>query len=190
MKPIVVVHDVGANGAPWRDALRGWNGDWVAPDLVIEGASGDRTDVVWLLLEQMETWRDRDAVIVGCGEHSLAAETFALAGWVGGLVLVDGLGGEWTDPEQQVAAQNVWLRTKLDHPGHAGYPEAWVEPFAGVIRANVRCPVLLIETPASITPSDEIERRTQQFADGADVVRLATSDPEEVVAAVEAWMGS
>jgi hypothetical protein len=190
VKPIVVVHDAGVTGAPWRDALRGWDGEWAAPDLVIKGASGDRTDVVWLVLEQMETWRDRDAVIVGCGEYALAAETFAFAGWVGGLVLVDGLGGEWSDPEQQIAAQNEWLRTKFHDPAHVGYPQAWVEPFARVLRGEVRCPVLLIETPASITPPSEVEQRAQQFSRPAEVVRLEASDPMGVVAAIEAWVGS
>jgi len=188
--PVVVVHDVGDDGSAWRHALSMWPDDAVAPDLVVNGAVGDRTDVVWLLLELMDSWRDRGAMIVGCGEHSLAAETFALAGWVGGLALVDGLGGAWTTPEQQVDAQNVWLRAKYENPELVGYPRVWVEPFDRVRRAHIRCPVLLIETPASITPVDEAERRGQQFAHPAALVRLDSRDPVSVLAAIKTWMGS
>src|SRR4051794_2170592 len=106
MTPIVVVHDVGATAAPWRAVLVKWPDDVHAPELTLPTASGDRTDVVWLLLEQMDAWRDRAPVLVGCGEHSLAAETFALAGWAGRLVLIDGLGGAWTTPEEQIDAQD------------------------------------------------------------------------------------
>jgi hypothetical protein len=190
VNPIVVVRDVGADVVAWREALSAWSGDAVAPDLDLETATGDRTDVVWLLIEQMEAWRERAPIIVGCGEHSLAAETFALAGWVGGLVLVDGLGGAWTTPVQQVAAQNEWLRAKFQDAEVAGYPRVWVEPFARVLRSNVRCPVLIVETAVSITPRSEVERRAEQFARGADIVRLPTSDPVGVVAAIDAWVGS
>src|SRR5213075_2115925 len=127
---------------------------------------------------------------VGCGEHSLAAETFALAGWVGGLVLVDGLGGAWTTPAQQVAAQEVWLRAKYENPELVGYPRQWVEPFEGVRRAHIRCPVLLVETPASITPSGEAERRGQQFARPAALARVHSRDPAGVLEAINTWMGS
>ena len=190
MKPIVVVHDVAGEGVAWRDALSAWPGDAVAPDLVVEGASGDRTDVVWLLLEQMEAWRERDPIIVGCGEHSLAAEAFALAGWVGGLVLVDGLGGAWTTPQEQVARQNEWLRAKYDAADSTGYPRVWIEPFARGLRSNVRCPVLIIETAASITPPGEVEQRAQQFSRPAEVVRLDAADPTRVVSVVGEWMGT
>jgi len=190
VNPIVVVHDVGGSGKAWRDALTTWPSDAVAPDLVLETATGDRTDVVWLLIEQMEAWRDRDPIIVGCGEHSLAAETFALAGWVGGLVLVDGLGGAWTTPAEQAAAHNDWLRSKLEDPNLVGYPAVWVESFAKSLRANVACRVLLIETPASITPPGEAERRAEQFARCAEVVRLDDADPARALAAVRAWWDS
>jgi hypothetical protein len=187
VNPIVVVHDVGQSGGAWREALKSWPSDAVAPDLVVETATGDRTDVVWLLIEQMEAWRDRDPIIIGCGENSLAAETFALAGWVGGLVLVDGLGGAWTTPVQQVAAQNDWLRSKFEHPNLIGYPAVWVESFAKSLRANVACRVLLLETPASITPPAEAERRAEQFARPATLVRLDGADPARVLAAIRAW---
>ncbi len=190
MNPIVVVHDVGSDGRAWRDALSSWRGDSVAPDLILEGATGDRTDVVWLLLEQMDAWRDRGPIIVGCGEHSLAAETFALAGWAGGLVLVDGLGGAWTGPEEQVERQNQWLRAKFETPDLVGYPQVWVEPFARVLRANVRCPVLIIETAASLTPAREVEARAQQFCRPAEVVHLDAPDPARVVSAVARWLGT
>lgn len=190
MNPIVVVYDVGSSGDGWRDALSAWPGDAVAPDVALETATGDRTDVVWRLIEQMEAWRDRDPIVVGCGEHSLAAETFALAGWVGGLVLVDGLGGAWTTPVQQVEAQNDWLRSKLAQPDLIGYPPVWVESFARTLRANVRCRVLLAETPASITPPGEAEQRAEQFARPAALVRLDDSDPARVLAAVRAWWDS
>lgn len=190
MTPIVVLHDVGGSGAPWRDALRAWEDDATAPDLVVERASGDRTDVVWLLLEQMEAFRDRAPIVVACGEHSLAAETFALAGWVGRLVLVDGLGGPWLSPAQQVEAQAAWLRAKFDDPSHVGYAKVWIEPFACALRANVQCPVLLIETPASITPVGDAEQRAQQFADPAQITRLDAADPGLVLSAVTEWMGS
>ena len=190
VNPIVVVHDVGGNGGAWRDALSTWPGDAVAPDLDLQSATGDRTDVVWLLIDQMEAWRDRAPIIVGCGEHSLAAETFALAGWVGGLVLVDGLGGAWTTPVQQVAAQNVWLRSKFEDPNLIGYPAVWFESFACSLRTNVGCPALLVETPASTTPSGDAERRAEQFARPAALVRLDDADPARVLATVRGWWDS
>lgn len=190
MTPIVVLHDVGATGGPWRDAFEKWPDDVYAPDLLVDGASGDRTDIVWCLLEPMAARRDRAPVIVGCGEHSLAAETFAFAGWCGGLVLVDGLGGAWTTPEEQIVEQNKWLRAKFDDLDHVGYPHVWIEPFHAAMRANVRCPVLVIETDASLTPPEDAERRLQQFAGPARLVRLESSDPEPVVAAVTEWVGS
>ncbi|MEY2571748.1 MAG: hypothetical protein QOE63_2098, partial [Acidimicrobiaceae bacterium] len=146
-----------------------------------------RTDVVWLLLEQMEARREQRPLVIGCGEHSLAAETFALAHWVGGMVLVDGLGGAWTDAAQQVAAQDTWMRSKADDPDLVGYPQLWDERFMGVLRANVTCPVLLIETPASITPAREAERRQRQFAGPAELVRLPAAEPLLVLDAVRAW---
>lgn len=190
MTPILVVHDLDDDGSAWRAALSGWPDAAVVPDLDVEGAVGDRTDVVWLLLEQMEAWRDRAPVIVGCGEHELAAETFALAGWAGGLVLLDGLGGDWMTPDEQVAAQVAWLRAKFQDPERSGYPRLWVESFAGALRANIRCPVLVVETPASITPADEAERRARQFDRPATVVWLDELDPVEVVSAISTWMGS
>jgi pimeloyl-ACP methyl ester carboxylesterase len=190
VKPIVVVHDVGGDGRTWRDALSAWPGDAAAPDLVVKGASGDRTDVVWLLLEQMEAWRDRDPIIVGCGEHSLAAETFALAGWVGGLVLVDGLGGAWTTPQEQVGRQNEWLRAKYQAPDVSGYAHVWIEPFARGLRSNVRCPVLVVETAASITSPAAVEERAQQFGSSAEIVRLDAADPAKVLSIVTAWLGT
>jgi len=129
-------------------------------------------------------------MIIGCGEHSLAAETFALAGWVSRLVLVDGLGGAWTTPAQQIDAQNEWLRAKFRDPDHVGYPQVWNEPFCKELRANVRCPVLVIETPASITPDGEAERRAQQFAGRVTVMHLRSADPGAVVSAVGEWVGS
>lgn len=190
MTRIVVVHDVGADGGAWRDALSTWPDDAAAPDLVVETASGDRTDVVWLLLEQMEGWREQRPIIVGCGEHSLAAETFALAGWVGGLVLVDGLGGDWTTPAAQVDRQNEWLRAKYEDLDVTGYPRVWIEPFARALRSNVRCRVLMIETSASITPPSEAERRAEQFLRPAALVRLDEADPVQLLAAVCAWWDS
>jgi len=188
--PIAVVHDVGGDGAAWRDALRDWPDDSFAPDLVLGGATGDRTDVVWLLLEQLDSWRDRRPIIVGCGEHSLAAETFALADWIGGLVLVDGLGGPWSTPDEQVEAQNEWLRAKFADPDLVGYPHVWLEEFFRELRGFVQRPVLVIETPASITPEGEAERRVQQFAGPAELLHLGNADPAGVTAAVAAWAGS
>lgn len=190
MTPIVVVHDVRDSGGPWRDALRGWPDDASAPDLVVDGASGDRTDVVWLLLEQMEALRDRNPIIVGCGEHSLAAETFALAGWAGGLVLVDGLGGSWTTAQQQVEAQRDWLRAAFVDRSSVTYPLVWVESFTRSMRSHIRCPVLVIETPASITPDGEADSRAQDYAGSAQVVRLGAAAPQQVVPAIRAWVGS
>lgn len=190
MTAIVVAHDLGRDATPWRDALRDWPDDVAVPELVVRTASGDRTDVVWLLLEHMETWRSRAPVMVGCGEHALAAETFALAGWLGRLVLVDGLGGPWMSAEEQVDAQHAWLREKLADPERPGYPRVWVEGFAESLRGNVHCPVLLIETPASITPADEVERRAGQFRGPTDVVRLDDSEPARLVAELAAWVGS
>jgi hypothetical protein len=190
MTPIVVLHDVGATGGPWRNAFEGWSDDVYAPDVEINGASGDRTDIVWSLLEPMEERRDRAPVVVGCGEHSLAAETFAFAGWCGGLVLVDGLGGVWTTPEQQIIEQNKWLRAKFDDPGHIGYPHVWIESFAASMRRHIRCPVLVIETPASLTAPDDADRRLQQFAGEARLVRLESPDTGQVAAAVTEWVGS
>jgi pimeloyl-ACP methyl ester carboxylesterase len=188
--PIVVAHDLGDTGNGWRDALRDWPDEVAAPDLAVQGASGDRTDVVWLLLEQLESWRARAPVLVGCGEHALAAETFALAGWVGRLVLVDGLGGAWMTADEQIDAQNAWLRAKLANPDAPGYPAVWVEPFVTSLRANVHCPVLVVETNRSVTPPPEVDRRARQFAGPSKVVQIDTPDPATVISAVREWMGS
>jgi len=190
VNPLLVVRDVGDDGAAWSDAVPAWSGDAVVPDLTLEGATGDRTDIVWLLLEQMDAWRGRAPIIVGCGEHSLAAETFALAGWVGGLVLVDGLGGAWTTPEEQVARQNVWLRAKFEAPDHVGYPRVWLEPFTRLLRENVRCPVLIVETPASITSVDEVEKRAHQFGGPVEVLRIESAAPVPILREVTAWWDS
>jgi hypothetical protein len=50
--------------------------------------------------------------------------------------------------------------------------------------------VLLVETPASITAADEAERRRQQYAGQADLVRLDSADQVQVVEAVSRWVGS
>jgi hypothetical protein len=46
---------------------------------------------------------------------------------------------------------------------------------------------MLIETPASITPPAEAERRAEQFARPATLVRLDGADPARVLAAIRAW---
>ena len=68
-----------------------------------------------------------------------------------------------------------------------GYGVSVSPAFAQRFWGAVACPVLVIETPASLTPAAERPERVAWFGGPTTLVELDSDEPAAVVAAVEAW---
>jgi pimeloyl-ACP methyl ester carboxylesterase len=219
-RAIAVVHQFGDEraGAPWRAALEavGWPGPVVAPDLPGHGTSPapvggsyEQGDLLLALLRALVDvgLADADAdaappVVVGCGVGGWPAHVLALAGRASALVLVDGLGGPWSTPRQQVAAWRVALRVMADDDAAMGPPPAAdLDPRArlglhgnGSRRLAVRAaaattvPVLVVESPASALAGDDVDALAAGFAAGATVRRVADAGASTCVPVIAEWV--
>jgi hypothetical protein len=200
---VVVLHDLGsaAAGAPWRAAAPA---PWHVPDLPGHGSEpaprhggydpmGPATLARWAL--------DGGGLVVGVGQNAHGALVLAAGGGCDAIAIVDGLWGTWLGPDAAIAAQYASLQSILADPGAIGPPPAaGLDPrathgygvavsatFAQRFWGSVSCPVLAIETPASVTPPAERAERVSWFGGPVTLVELADAAPEAVVAAVEAW---
>ena len=209
--PIVVLHDLGAPdaGRGWRQALAdaGWEGAVIAPDLPGHGdapaptggsyESGDALLTILPLYRQLDP-DGRPPVVVGVGVHGWGAQVLALAGRASALVLVDGLGGPWRNPWDQIAEGRRWVRSILaDEAAIAPAPERGLDPRAvhavpthGSKRlalksaAAMPVPVVLLESPASPLRADEVTEIAEAFASGATQCPIDSVRPDVVVAAM------
>lgn len=212
---IVVLHDVGAAaaGAPWRGALSaaGWDGPVVAPDLPGHGSTPAPTGgsyeladaAIWALpaLAEAVEGGDEPPVVVGVGTNGWGATIVAMAGRASALVLVDGLGGPWTDAFSVINSGREWLRAIADDPAAvAPAPANGLDPrlrhglapqrsqrTAERAAAATKVPVLVIQTPASALDRADRSALVAHFSSPVDVVELPTRDPSAVAAAVVKW---
>jgi hypothetical protein len=199
---VVVLHDLGAEaaGAPWRAVVpEGWH----VPDLPGHGETpgprhgaydpmGPVTLARWALAGQ--------GLVVGVGQNAHAALILAAGGGCDAVAVVDGLWGEWQEPDEAIDEMYAGLRALLADPGAvAAVPPSGLDPrtrhgygvhisraFAQRFWGSVACPVLAIETPASPTPAAERHERVGWFGGPTTLVELDPGDPAAVVAAIEA----
>ncbi|MBK5288415.1 MAG: hypothetical protein JJE46_08105 [Acidimicrobiia bacterium] len=207
---VVVLHDLGdpAGGAEWRTAAPA---DWIIPDLPGHGSAlAPRTGhydpmsavaiARWALAA--ESNGDADSTLVGVGDNAHGALVHAAAGGCDRVVVVDGLWGPWRTPAEEVDAFYAMIQAIASDPAAIGAaPESGLDPRAtygyGVMSsANfarrfwdaIDQRVLAIETPASITPSDERAERLAWFRGAATLVELDAADPASVVEAIRTWL--
>jgi pimeloyl-ACP methyl ester carboxylesterase len=200
---VVLLHDLGAEeaGAPWRAVAPA---DWVVPDLPGHGATpaprhgaydplGPTTLARWAL--------EGEGRAVGIGQNAHAALILAAGGGCDSVAIVDGLWGEWMGASEAVDGMYDGLRSLLaDHDATDPPPPSGLDPrarhgygvtmsrrFARLFWRAVTCPVLVVDTPASPTPTAERGERASWFGGPTSLVALDTADPGVVVAAVAAW---
>lgn len=205
---IVVVHDTGdeAAGGAWRDALHayGWGGPVVAPDLpghatvpAPAGGSYEHGDAVLHVLPAMRAAGAAHSVVVGVGSNGWIATVLALGGEASALVLIDGLGGPWLTPAEEMKSSRERLRAlSANDAAMRAAPPSRLDPRAalGVAHNTSRrlaeraavampVPVLVLTSPACPLSADERDDLVSQFATGATVVAVpdrtaATAVPE------------
>jgi pimeloyl-ACP methyl ester carboxylesterase len=206
---VVLLHDLGdpAGGGAWRAAAPA---DWIIPDLPGHGAAPpprtghyDPMSAVaiarWTLAA--EPRGAAESTLVGVGQHAHGALVHAAGGGCDRVVVIDGLWGPWRTPTEEVDEFYAMLRAIASDPAAIGpAPESGLDPratygygvmssaaFARRFWAEIDQPVLAIETPASITPSDERAERLAWFRGPVTLVELDAADPATVVAAIRAW---
>lgn len=203
MSDVVLLHDLGAEeaGEPWRAvAPSGWH----APDLPGHGSSPAPRHGAYdpMSPATLARWALGGAgVVVGIGQNAHGALILAAGGGCDAVVIVDGLWGPWPDCEVAIEGMYANLRaivadelstdpaprSGLDPRTTHGYgvnvSAAFVQRFWGAIT----CPVLALETPASTTPADEREARTDWFGGPVTLAPLTSSAPVHVVRAVSHW---
>jgi pimeloyl-ACP methyl ester carboxylesterase len=209
---VLVLHDVGdaAAGAPWRAALEVQPpvAARVAPDLPGHGSSpaprNGAYDPSVVLSAARRAIRDHGLerpLVVGVGANAYAALVLAFGAHLRAVAIVDGLGGRWRDPADEVAAMYARLRRIADDPAATapsppegldpraahGYDNSTAPWFARHFWGQLDLPVLVVETPASPTPASERAERAAWFGGPATLVELDDPSPASVVAAVVAW---
>jgi hypothetical protein len=143
-------------------------------------------------------WTEPPAV-VAIGASATGGELLALGSRASMLFLVDGLGGRWpASAEETIAAEAAYARRLADDPAAVGpAPAEGVDPrprhgftprtdraFVERLRRQIPVPVVVIETPASVTHPSEVEERAAMFDPPAAVIELDDSEPGAVLAAV------
>ena len=209
MSLAVVLHDLGdpQGGRAWRDAAPG--PAWEAPDLPGHGAtpsprsgaydpSGPWTLARW----RIEQHGLGGSLVVGVGQNALGAAILGVGGACSAIALVDGLAGPWLeDADERVEVGYRHVRAILGAPEAYGAPPArGLDPRTAVGYALVltprlcrpfwraiEVPTLLVETPASATPPDEVDERASWFGGPTELVRLDAADPGTVLATVDRW---
>lgn len=213
--PVVVLHAFGDElaGAPWRTAFAeaGWTGPIVAPDLPGHGEAAapvggnyEQMDGFLAVLPLLAELGDATGppVVVGCGVNGWAAHVLGLAGRASAVVVVDGLGGPWTAPRERIAAWRESLRALADDAAALGDPPPrGLDPRVrlgmvghGSRRLAVRAavampvPVLVVESPSSPLPADDVDALAAEYRSGATVERVTAATAEAVAAVVAPWM--
>jgi hypothetical protein len=204
---VVLLHDLGAEeaGGPWRAAAPS---DWIIPDLPGHGVTpaprhgaydplGPVTLARWALAAEPDPGR-----VVGIGQNAPGALILAAGAGCGAVAIVDGLWGPWQDAETAVDVMYADLRAivadelavaappavGLDPRARHGYGVHASAPFVAKFWGAVACPVLAVETPASITPPADRAARAALFGGESTLIELDDVAPSVVVAAVLAWL--
>jgi hypothetical protein len=204
---VVLLHDLGADdaGEPWRAVAPV---DWHIPDLPGHGGTpaprngaydpmGPMTLARWALAADPAA-----AVAVGVGQNAHGALILAAGQGCGAVAIVDGLWGPWEGPVDAVDRMYANLRAILTDGGAvAAAPPRGLDPrarhgygvnvsagFVAKFWGAISCPVLAIETPASITPPEERDARAALFGGETTLLELDDVSPAAAIAAVLAWM--
>jgi pimeloyl-ACP methyl ester carboxylesterase len=211
-RPVLVLHDFGAEdaGRPWRDAFDGvgWPGRVLAPDLPGHGQTPaplggnyEYGDAVFFVLPLLRELAPGPApVVVGVGLNGSSAQVLAVGGRASSLVLVDGVGGPWRTPREGIRAQRETLRaisadphamapppaSGLDPRTRAARPGGGSRSFAETTVAALSVPTLVLESPGSPLPLDDV-RDLFRGAAAAEVFTIAEPDPKEVARIVTGW---
>ena len=203
---VVLLHDLGAEeaGEPWRAAAPQ---GWVVPDLPGHGSTPAPRHGAYDPMSPVTLARwtlDGTGVVVGVDQNAHGALILAAGRGCDAVVIVDGLWGEWLEPEDAIEEMYASLRGILADPGATGpAPRSGLDPrtrhgygvsvspsFAQRFWGAVSCPLLAVETSASTTPPGEREERLSWFGGETTLVELDTGAPHAVVRAVEAWMAA
>jgi len=205
MTDLLVLHDRGApGGGEWAAVFAGWPGRVLAPDLPGHngtpppiGGHHETGDAVYVALDVLRERPPAELVVVGVGHNGAAAQMLALGGRAAGLVLVDGLGGPWLEPDEIEARQRDMRRRILTTPGAMSQPAPGASDLRAtmVVGASDRgfalrqaeampVPALVIETPSSPTPDagDLVDHFAQ-----ATLTRLDSGAPTVVASVVRSW---
>lgn len=213
---VLVLHEPGDpdGGAPWRDALLGAGcaGAVLAPDLPGHGTTPapvggayEPIDPALFVLPLLERGSvTSPPVVVGVGASGWAASLLALGGRSSALVLIDGLGGPWTDARGSVEASRRWLRavaadraaTALPPPpapgaldprlAHSAPPQGNRALAERAARATT-VPALLARSSRSPLSAIEVAELASCFGAGASTVEVADRSPAAVADVVVAW---
>jgi pimeloyl-ACP methyl ester carboxylesterase len=141
-------------------------------------------------------------VVVGHGWGGWAAELLGAGRRAAAVVLIDALGPAWQSHEELEAGVQRWLRALLDDPlldepvevrpdplAAHGFPSVCERRFVSQIRRQVKVPVLALESPRSVTPTDDRSDRLASFGRRARWLPLEGPDPEPVAALLSAQKG-
>jgi hypothetical protein len=201
---VLVLHALGdpEGGASWRAS--GAN----APDLpghggepAPTGGAYDIADAVVAVAPLVDS--EDPPVIVGHGCSARAAEIFAVGGRASRVVLVDGLGGAQKDAAAVMSGLFTWVRAmREDAAAMAPPPTSGLDPrlrhgvpdepharFDADLRAAITVPVLVLESPASPTSSEDRVARTAAFGGDVEIQEVPDASPKTILAAVERWLG-
>ena len=205
MTDLLVLHDLGApGGGEWAAAFADWPGRVLAPDLPGHngtpppvGGQYATGDAVYVALDLLRDEPSHELVVVGVGHNGAAAQILALGGRAAGLVLFDGLGGPWLEPDEIEKRQREMRRRILTTPAAMSEPAPGaVDPRATmVVGAADRAfavrqaeamlvPVLLIETPSSPTP--DTDDLVDHFAE-ATLAHIEERDLDRSAVIVRSW---
>ena len=202
----VLLHDLGdpTGGADWRAVAPA---DWVVPDLPGHGASppprsGHYDPMAPIALARWALEARPTATLIGVRQQAHGALVCAAGGGCSRIVVVDGLGGRWQTPTEQIDTFYSSLRAMYaDQAATDPAPLSGFDPRSrysyGVMLSRSFCqrfwaavdqPVLAIETPASTTPVDERRERIGWFGGDATLEVLDSEQPAAIVAAVQRWL--
>jgi hypothetical protein len=196
----VLLHDLGAAdaGAPWRAVAPE---DWHVPDLPGHGETPAPRHGAYDPMGPMTLARWRlgaGGAVVGVGRNAHGALILAAGGGCDAVAVVNGLWGPWQEPAQAIDALYADLRAILADAAAVGPPPpAGLDPrtrhgyglsaspaFARRFWGSITCPVLAVETPASVTPPAEREERVGWFGGPATLVVIDSDKPAAVLDAV------
>jgi hypothetical protein len=205
----VVLHDLGEadGGAAWRAAAPG--PEWEAPDLPGHaGAPAPRhgayepTGPLTLARWRVAHHGVPGSLVVGVGQNALGALLLGGGGACEAVAIVDGLWGPWPDtPEARVEVMYAQVRAVLADPGSRqappvsrtdprtahGYALVSTPRMCQRFWGCLECPTLVVETPRSPTPPDEVGERVSWFGGPTTLLRLDTAEPAAVLAAIAGW---
>lgn len=202
----MVLHDLGDAdaGVRWRAVAPT---DWIVPDLPGHGdapapRTGHYDPMAPVALARWTLADSTESILVGVGQHAHSALVHAAARGCSRVVIVDGLWGEWSTPNESIDDLYASIRALADDeaatgpaPGRGldprtrhGYGLFVSERFARQFWGCIDVPVLAIETPRSVTPPPARAERLSWFGGPASLVQLDSDDPAIIVAAIGDWL--